>query len=124
MTPNREAVLTSAEVKATFSEGTVRALKRMCKIVRADYESVDFGSNYWYTTHTWTRTQEKEFLRWLTKALIKSLSFRKDLLAGHLWHNPPRKLVKKAADFFVFMYGWSYKKKKEEVSPNGTPTKR
>ena len=60
------------------------SIKRSCR-----------GDN-WFTKHTWTEVQEKEFKKWLKKYVIKKLGI-------------PAKLAEKKTEMFLFEHGWKYR---------------
>ena len=66
-------------------------LKKMCSYVGADFNEIDFKSDYWYLKHQWTEEQENDFIHWLTE--------------HHKKKHPPKKALQLANEF-VFNYGW------------------
>ena len=78
-------------------------LKEMCKVVGADYSSIDFKAAKWFWSHTWTTKQEQEFVKWLTNYLYKNAQARKEIIA-YYWGN--KKQCKAAAEEFAWNYGW------------------
>jgi hypothetical protein len=57
----------------------------------------------WFLKHKWTEAEEKEFIEWLSEFLKKNWR-------GITDHKMPNKRFRnKAAEEFVFVYGWSIK---------------
>ena len=77
----------------------------MCNRVGADYDSIDFKSNDWYLSHTWTIEQERDFVNWMTDYLYANIQARREIMTNYLTN---KKRCRKAADQFVFAYGWKY----------------
>jgi len=90
-----------------FSKGLKKTLKKMCEMVNIDYDSIDFESDGWYHSATWTTKQERKFTKWLADKLIEDKKFRFDMLKEVYARNPPKKLMKKAAEQFAWCYGWA-----------------
>ena len=59
------------------------SIKRSCK------------GDDWFTRHTWTEEQEREFGKWLKKYVMKKLGI-------------PAKLAEKKVAMFLFNYGWKF----------------
>jgi len=78
-------------------------LQKMCDIVGADFDSLDFQNDAWYYKHSWTVEQEKEFEQWLYNYLWKSKQARKTILA---YPYQDKHKIKEAVYQFTLYYGW------------------
>jgi len=81
-------------------------LAEMCSRVGADPLKIDFKKSDWYREYSWTKDDEKLFIEWLTDQLYDNKFMREKIL------EVPRKNKKhcrKAAEWFVFNYGWKYR---------------
>jgi hypothetical protein len=76
-------------------------LKKMCDVVGADSEKIDFKSADWFLMYTWTKAQETEFREWMTDYLVQNKQARVALM-----NFPGRKQIKKTVDAFIWNYGW------------------
>lgn len=79
-------------------------LKKMCELVKADYDSINFKEDRWFMKYQWTSEQEKEFKVWFIEYLKKNKSSRKFLMKRPSTH---RKSLIKVVDEFLSNYGWS-----------------
>lgn len=83
----------------------IKILKKMCKIVGADFNRIDFKSNDWYRTYEWTKKQEDKFKEWFIDFIYNNKKAREEL--SYCGKN--KKDIKKFVDMFVFNYGWTIK---------------
>ena len=83
-------------------------LKEMCKRVNADFSKLDFKSTDWFWQYTWSKEQEDDFRDWLIEFFKTNKQARKELLSTN---SSKVKNLKKAADEFVWVYGWKVKEK-------------
>ena len=81
-------------------------LDTMCSHVGADYSKIDFKVDGWYKQHRWTEVQQEAFAKWLAEYLYKNVGARKELMEANIKNKGH---CKKAADYFMFNYGWSFK---------------
>ena len=82
---------------------TKKILHHLCEMVGAT--NVDFKSPDWYTTHTWTKQQEKEFINWMVKYLTKNAEARQEIMARP---SKNKKMIKELVLEFTYQYGWDY----------------
>ena len=94
MTTTREQISPELEV----------ILKKMCEMVGANYDEIDFKEKDWYRKHQWTIAQENEFIDWFTDRLNKNKVTRNEFVEYSL--NPGRKRLRKVSEGFAFNYGW------------------
>lgn len=85
-----------------MNESLVIILKHMCEVAGCDYDTIDFKSNDWYTTYTWSDEQQNEFVEWMIDYLKTSPIARKNLNIL----SSSKQTLRKASEFFVSMYGW------------------
>lgn len=78
-------------------------LKKMCKMVGADYDKIDFKKQGWYLEYEWTLEKEKEFVTWLANYLKDTPSAFKELSDSGVVTNHR---IMSVAKEFVFSYGW------------------
>ena len=80
-------------------------LEKMCEVVTANPKTIDFKEDEWFMKHTWGKGQEKAFSHWLAKYLYGSKDARIEML---YFNRKNLKHCEKAADYFVWNYGWKY----------------
>mgnify|MGYP003349335496 CR=1 FL=1 len=78
-------------------------LREMCSVVGADFDTMDFQKDRWFTEYTWTEQQQDDFTKWMEKYLKKK-SIAKHFTNYTLMHRP-----KVIAESFVSNYGWKLK---------------
>ena len=86
-----------------FNNGIKTVLTEMCKRVGADADKIDFKEEGWFMQHSWTQSEEEDFIKWVTDYLYTDKQARIDIM------NSPSKrkgTCKKAATYFVWNYGW------------------
>ena len=86
-----------------YSEHLQVVLRKMCEIVNADPDSIDFSNDKWFYLHQWTVEQEQEFIKWLSDYLYETKGARQEFLT-HPYKN--KKNCEKAAREFTWNYGW------------------
>lgn len=87
-----------------FGPHLAKILKKMCSIVKADYDTVDFKSEGWFRKYKWSCAQEAAFEKWFAEYVLKNREARKEL-CNRTYMNKTWCL--KLAKEFTFMYGWS-----------------
>lgn len=80
-------------------------LTKMCESVGADIDKIDFKKPMWFTEYTWSKEAEGSFLNWLTDYFYDNKKARIELLKNH---SRNKQFCRKAAEQFVFNYGWKY----------------
>jgi len=80
-------------------------LKKMCSMVGADYDKIDFKKQNWYQDWTWTEKEQEQFMAWFEDYLMKNKEARQELLEF------PRanRQIKRAVQEFILNYGWKTK---------------
>jgi len=81
-------------------------LRKMCDVVGADAEKVDFGKHDWYTDYEWTMDEGKEFREWMIDYLYNDNKARKSMCKVN---KKTKKHLGRVADEFCFQYGWKYR---------------
>jgi len=89
--------------KESFSESLQFVLKEMCNRVGADYDSIDFSSNNWYSKYEWTIQEEKQFEKWMIDYLYKNAKARREIMNYSIKN---KSYLEKVAREFTFHYGW------------------
>lgn len=82
-------------------------LRKMCRMVGANHDAIDFKSHTWYQLFEWSEEDEKKFHKWLTEYFYKN---RKAQRALYLSYRRSKKEAKACADSFIFNYGWAHKR--------------
>ena len=91
-------------IKEHFSESLQEVLKEMCRVVGADYDSIDFSDERWYNKYEWTLQEEKQFENWMVEYLYKNAKARREMMN----HSIKRKsYLEKVAREFTFQFGWN-----------------
>ena len=89
---------------------TAFILEQMCMKVNANPDNIDFGKQDWFHSFEWYEEQEEEFIEWLADYLYNNKEARKELLR---FPSRSKKVMRRAAEQFVFNYGWKLKQKPE-----------
>jgi hypothetical protein len=81
-----------------------KILEKMCSMVGAEKDLIDFKNPYWYDLFKWTEAQQNEFKEWLIDFFLNDKEARHELL-----ERPAKnlKFIKMAVDEFIFNYGWT-----------------
>ena len=89
-----------------MSEELKTVLKKMCEMVGAEFDKIDFEKTGWFSDYSWSLKQEKEFVKWM-RSLLKNNSVYRNALMDH----PTVRVgvINYLVDEFVFNYGWKYK---------------
>lgn len=87
-----------------FNDTLVHILKEMCTRVGADYESIDFKKQDWFREYTWNVEDQDNFKEWIVDYVFKHSKARREFLSASI---RDKEHIRKAADFFIFNYGWS-----------------
>ena len=82
-------------------------LLKQCKIVKADYNKIDFKKEDWYWDYRWTEQQELEFKLWLIDYIKTNKEARNELMTIP---SNNKHFLNKFADQFSLNYGWKTKK--------------
>lgn len=89
--------------KMTTEEAVEKILRLQCEIVGAKYEEVDFKSDDWYMTYTWSKEQCDLF----ESKLVTMLKETKGMIAALtnlVYYND--KVRRRVAKEWIFNYGW------------------
>ena len=82
-------------------------LVKMCSYVDVCFDDIDFKKDGWYSEHTWTEEQEKDFCNWLENEISTNNEVRKGITT--LPYRPSKKRIKQAVMWFNLMWGWKTK---------------
>lgn len=93
------------EKKEIFSDSLKFVLEEMCRIVGADYNSIDFSEDRWYIKYEWTTQECKQFQKWMSDYLYNNAKARREIM-----HYPSKrkKSINELCEWFTFQYGWRY----------------
>lgn len=82
-------------------------LREMHRRVGADIKNTNFKKEGWYIKHSWTKTKEKDFEKWLINYMKNNREARFVLMPI-----PSRddKFLRRWASDFIFNLGWAHKK--------------
>ena len=91
-----------------FGEQVTEVLRDMCGRVNVDFHTIPFTDNesYWFTWYEWTKSDQEDFIKWLTNYLYTKSAARREIM-GYSYRN--KKRCKDAALFFSMNYGWKTK---------------
>ena len=84
-------------------------LKKMCSIVNATYDTIDFKKAKWFHQYEWTLKQENKFKEWMVKLLDSNLKVRNSIMQ---YPQKNKKNIQRVVNEFIFNYGWKTKTKK------------
>jgi len=90
-------------------------LKEMCSRVGADFDKINFKEDGWFMKYSWTEDEEADFKKWLANYLKD----RKAMMSLYQSSTTNKYFREKAADAFIFNYGWKLKLKKKLKLKNG-----
>jgi len=85
-------------------------LKKMCEIIGVNHETIDFKQEQWFTSHSWTKEQETEFVDWLTHYIYNNKEARLRLS----YARKDKASCAQFARLFVLNYGWKVKAARPE----------
>jgi len=88
---------------------TQRVIEKMCKVVGADINKINFKKKEWFTKHSWTEEEQDEFTKWLSKYLYNNREAREELMACPI---KCKRSTDGVARMFMLNYGWKFKEKK------------
>ena len=106
--------------KKEFPKYLKVVLTKMCNMVGADFNKINFNQRDWYYKYTWTQEQQDKFAGWLTKLLKTNKQARTQFMKWPLMTSQIKELV----DWFILDYGWKLKERdyeKESVQGQGRP---
>lgn len=83
-----------------------KILRKMCELVGAPYEQINFKSHDWYLQYSWDPETENQFKEWLFLELKSDKDLR--ILLGGVDYKKDAYL-KKIANQFTWNYGWKTK---------------
>lgn len=86
-----------------MNEHLVPILKKMCEMVGADYDKLDFKKEGWYLKHTWTKDKEAEFQKWMVEYLNNNREARNILM---YYPNKNKTRIKDSVKAFIWNFGW------------------
>lgn len=81
-------------------------LLKMCSLVGANFDEIDFKSKDWYWLYEWDTSTEDEFKKWLYKYVKNDNSARKELFKYNINN---KDYVTRWVNDFVGNYGWKTK---------------
>lgn len=83
----------------------IKVLIKMCEFANADFNTVNFKTESWYASHSWTHEQETEFKQWFIEEMKKDNN-----LFSYFSHGRQKytKNIQEIADGFCWNYGWKY----------------
>jgi len=79
-------------------------LKKMCEMVGANYDEIDFKKQSWFTLYKWNANKESEFKEWFVNYLMENKDARFELME---FPTTRINIIKKLIDEFIFNYGWT-----------------
>jgi len=88
-----------------FSIYLTEVLSEMCSRAGISFNDVDWNDDDWYMKHVWSLEDQNSFKNWLVNYWYENNKARREMT--HIYNKRKRDL-KKAADMFVFMYGWKF----------------
>jgi len=97
--------------KEEMPKELVDILKKMCKMVDADFDDIDFSKEDWFMDYEWAQEQEEEFINWLTEQL-KNTKVAMVLYDKKFYNKKERH---KAALMFNLNYGWKIKQQEKST---------
>lgn len=86
------------------NESVREVFGEMCQRVGVKLEEFNFNRPEWFMDYSWTVAEQDDFRKWLIDYLLKHKEARKALLT---FQTKNKKLIAKAADWFILDYGWT-----------------
>ena len=91
-----------------------KVLKKMCKMVNADFNAINFSDKDWFHLYQWTEKEQDEFKKWLIEYMQNNNEACKVLTNKGKNFLKLKKRNKTGfeqfADTFIFWCGWKTKK--------------
>ena len=81
-------------------------LKKMCELVGADFDKVNFKDPFWFDTYEWTEEEEQVFKDWLREYLKNNIEARRELMK---WPAKKKDYLDRIIAEFCLMWSWRYK---------------
>jgi len=81
-----------------------KILSKMCQVVGADPSDIDFKTDNWYSTYSWSQTVESGFKKWMVNYIRTTTAARKELFG--FGYYVKKDAVEREVDMFVLNYGW------------------
>jgi len=94
-------------MKKNFGPELKIILTKMCNMVNADYDKINFSEENWFYKYEWSDYDENKFKKWLIEYLEKNIEARKEILGYGLRLN--NKKLESSASMFILNYGWKIK---------------
>jgi hypothetical protein len=89
-----------------FDEHMQVILRKICEVVGADVEKINFWGHNWYYEHEWTVEQQEDYEKWMADYLYNNNGARKEIMA---FARKNKKRCKDVAHHFACWYGWKTK---------------
>ena len=86
-----------------FNKYMEKILRKMCELANVKFKEIDFKKDGWFSEHTITKEQEKEFKKWFIDYLYNNSKVQKDLYG---YYRKIKKLQEKRFLWFNLNYGW------------------
>lgn len=78
-------------------------LKKMCKMVGANFDKIDFKEQNWFQKYSWTEKQQEEFKQWFITYLKSDKEAREELMC---FPSKSKRELDKVWDEFNLNWGW------------------
>lgn len=88
-----------------------KILRKMCELANVEYDPNLFNLSDFYLRHSWTKEQEKEFVKWLSNEIYTN---KETWQYFGFSYKPFKKICNKVAEDFVTNYGWTYASEEAE----------
>lgn len=85
-------------------------LKKMCQMVGANFDEVDFKEQGWYQKYSWTKKQQGEFQTWFINYIVSHKEARQEIMQYP--NLLTRQNLYKVWAEFNLAYGWVVKDEK------------
>ena len=103
-----------------FDKHLVKVLKKMCSMVGANFEKINFKKEGWFRSYSWSEDKENKFKEWMIDYLKENKEARNSLMERP---TSTKRSLEKVVDEFLFNYGWINDKIKNEKSKKKATSK-
>lgn len=91
-----------------FSKHLVIVLSEMCRRIGACFDDIGFTADNWFQQYVWTEEEQEKFEKWFVDYLYANKEAREEITTVRVKN---KKRLRKAAQYFLLSYGWSFTEK-------------
>lgn len=81
-------------------------LCKMCTMVNADFNKINFKDKNWFQKYSWTAKQEEDFKKWLCNYLKDNRQARNEMMQ---FPTDRKRSIQNFVEFFNMSHSWQVK---------------